>query len=144
MLRPMIQADAAAIQQLNAHDLGYDFPLPSVDEKLAEILSDTKHHLLLVYQESKAGVVGYVHGELYETLYAPTMVNVLALVVSKDYEKRGIGKTLLTGLETEAAKRGIQGIRLNSGASRTAAHQFYHHMGYRMDKDQKRFIKFIG
>ncbi|HCE13329.1 MAG TPA: GNAT family N-acetyltransferase [Enterococcus sp.] len=143
MLRKMILSDAAAIQRLNANDLGYDYPLAAVEEKAASILSDTKHHLVFVYQDPTAGVVGYVHGERYETFYAPTMINVLALVVSKEYEKRGIGRKLLTKLESEAVKQGYQGIRLNSGANRTAAHQFYQHIGYQMDKEQKRFIKYL-
>ncbi|PQD25917.1 GNAT family N-acetyltransferase, partial [Enterococcus faecalis] len=32
---------------------------------------------------------------------------------------------------------------LNSGEQRTAAHQFYEHIGYVSDKKQKRFIKYL-
>lgn len=143
MLRKMIYSDAPAIQRLNANDLGYDYPLVSVEEKADSILSDTEHHLVFVYQDPHAGVVGYVHGERYETLYAPTMINILALVVAKEYEKRGIGKALLRALEQEAMNQGILGVRLNSGSDRKAAHQFYMHVGYQMDKDQKRLIKYV-
>jgi len=142
MLRSMTQADAERVQKLNANDLGYHYPLPSVKEKLAIILSNN-HHYVLVYEDAHGGVVGYVHGEIYETLYAPTVINILGLVVAEAYQGRGIGKALMQGIENEAQKQGIQGIRLNSGADRGAAHRFYQHIGYRMDKEQKRFLKYF-
>jgi len=51
MLRFMTQADAERVQKLNANDLGYLYPLSSVKEKLAIILSNN-HHYVLVYEDA--------------------------------------------------------------------------------------------
>ncbi len=56
---------------------------------------------------------------------------------------KGIGKTLLQGLEQEAEKRGYKFIRLNSADHRISAHAFYEKVGYNCDKMQKRFIKLL-
>ena len=84
-----------------------------------------------------------MHAQLYETIYSQTLLNVLGLAVAKEAEGRGIGKQLMTKLETEAKKCNLSAIRLNSGEQRTAAHQFYEHIGYVSDKKQKRFIKYL-
>ncbi len=35
-------------------------------------------------------------------------------------------------------------MRLNSGISRTAAHDFYRHLEYDLEKEQIRFVKTLG
>ena len=57
---------------------------------------------------------------------------------------KGIGKTLLQGLEKETKRRGYEFIRLNSADHRLGAHAFYERVGYTCDKVQKRFIKLIN
>ena len=46
-------------------------------------------------------------------------------------------------LEDQALKNGLTNIRLNSGMSRTAAHNFYEYIGYKHIKDQKKFLKIL-
>lgn len=91
--------------------------------------------------ENIGGLRGYVHGEVYENLYTAPMFNVLALAVAKKYRQQGVGGNLLANLEHEGKRRGYQGVRLNSGEERKAAHDFYQHLGYSNDKKQKRFVK---
>ena len=43
-----------------------------------------------------------MHAQLYEIIYSQTLLNVLGLAVAKEAEGRGIGKQLMTKLETEA------------------------------------------
>ena len=67
----------------------------------------------------------------------------MALAVLPQTQGKGIGKTLLHGLEQEAEKRGYKFIRLNSADHRIGAHTFYEKVGYICDKMQKRFLKLI-
>ncbi len=46
-------------------------------------------------------------------------------------------------LEDQALKNDLTNIRLNSSMSRTAAHNFYEHIGYKHIKDQKKFLKIL-
>ena len=91
-------------------------------KQIEKLLLASDREFLYVYEETKTGkILGYVHAQLYETIYSQTLLNVLGL--GKEAEGRGIGKQLMTKLETEAKKCNLSAIRLNS-EQRTAAHQF--------------------
>lgn len=142
MIREIRVTDAQAIQTLNEKELGYQVPVDLTVRQVIKLKADGDHHFLRVFEdEETATVVGYVHGEVYETLYSETLFNVLALVVATDWQKQGIGKALLNSLEAEAKARDYAAIRLNSGGNRHEAHKFYEAVGYTADKMQKRFIK---
>ena len=86
-------------------------------------------------------LLGYVHAEVYESLYSKAGFNILGLAVSPQAQGQGIGKSLLQGLDQEAIRRGYGFIRLNSADHRLGAHAFYEKVGYTCDKMQKRFIR---
>ena len=71
-------------------------------KQIEKLLLASDREFLYVYEETKTGkILGYVHAQLYETIYSQTLLNVLGLAVAKA-EGRGIGKQLMTKLETEA------------------------------------------
>ena len=140
MIRLLTIQDACAIQQINRESLGYDFSLAETTKKLERLLADTTHHILLGYEEQET-IVGYVHAEIYDTLYFETLLNILALAVGGNQRRRGVGRKLMLALEVEAKNRGIQTIRLNSGSTRIEAHTFYGSLGYGDVKLQKRLLK---
>ena len=143
MLRDLKTTDVAAICEINKEALGYSFSLEETSSQLDKLSQDS-HHFLLGYEDAASHVlIGYVHAEVYESLYSNAGFNILALAVSPQAQGQGIGKTLLQGLEHEAKKRGYNFIRLNSADHRTGAHAFYERVGYTCDKMQKRFIKLI-
>ena len=86
-------------------------------------------------------IVGFIHVERYNTLYFETMANILGLAVSSKVRKHGIGKALVEKAEDWANENDIALMRLNSGASRSGAHEFYRHLGYASEKNQLRFVK---
>ena len=88
-------------------------------------------------------VIGFVHAEKYETLYYDTLVNILGIAVANEHKKNGIGRRLMQEVEAWALKTGAVGIRLNSGGSRSGAHEFYRRLGFDDEKMQVRFIKNI-
>ena len=143
MLRALKPTDTASIYEINKEALGYAFSPDETARQLAK-LSQDPHHFLLGYEDStNHDLLGYVHAEVYESLYSNAGFNILALAVLPQMQGKGIGKALLKGLEQETEKRGYQFIRLNSADHRIGAHAFYEQVGYTCDKLQKRFIKFI-
>ena len=143
MLRALKATDVASIHEINKEALGYDFSPEETASQLAK-LSQDPHHFLLGFEEpSSHDLLGYVHAEVYESLYSNAGFNILALAVVPQMQGKGIGKILLHGLEQEAKRRGYEFIRLNSADHRLGAHAFYERVGYTCDKMQKRFIKLI-
>lgn len=141
MLRDLKTTDVAAICEINKEALGYSFSLEETASQLAKLSQDS-HHYLLGFEDSNGhDLLGYVHAEVYESLYSKPGFNILALAVLPQTQGQGIGKTLLQGLEQEAKKRGYNFIRLNSADHRLGAHAFYEKVGYTCDKVQKRFIR---
>jgi len=133
--------DYEDIAFLNHNEMGYDYPAEDTKDKLEQLLSDCGHKIYVAVAGEK--VVGYIHANDYELLYAPSMKNIMGIVVSSDYRKIGIGKMLLNEMELWARDTGAHGIRLVSGASRTGAHAFYAACGYCFKKDQKNFVKYF-
>ena len=143
MLRALKPTDTGSIYEINKEALGYAFSPEDTASQLAKLSQDS-HHFLLGYEDStNHALLGYVHAEVYESLYSNAGFNILALAVIPQMQGKGIGKALLKGLEQETEKRGYKFIRLNSADHRIGAHAFYEQVGYTCDKLQKRFIKFI-
>lgn len=143
MLRPLRREDLPALRDINEFSLGYAVSL-DVTAKQWEKLSQDPHHFFVGYEdEASYTLVGYIHAEVYESLYSDTGFNVLGLAVLEEYQGKGIGKQLLLALEKEAEERGYSFIRLNSASHRTEAHAFYQKAGYDGDKTQVRFIKYM-
>ena len=143
MLRDLQETDVNAICEINQEALGYSFSPEDTASQLARLSQDS-HHFLLGYEDEVSHVLlGYVHAEVYESLYSKAGFNILALAVLPQRQGKGIGKALLEGLEQETKRRGYEFIRLNSADHRLGAHAFYEKVGYTCDKMQKRFIKLI-
>ena len=141
MLRALKTTDVDAIYEINKEALGYSFNLEDTASQLAKLTQDS-HHFLLGFEDSIShDLLGYVHAEVYESLYSKPGFNILALAVLPQMQGKGIGKALLQGLEQEAKGREYQFIRLNSADHRLGAHAFYEKVGYTCDKVQKRFIR---
>ena len=104
--------------------------------------NDNKHHIIIGFEnEQTRKIIGFVHAELYESLYMDTGLNILGLAVDSNFQGQGIGKKLMSSIEDYALKNNISYIRLNSNVRRIDAHKFYESIGYVCDKTQKRLIK---
>ena len=143
MLRDLKTTDVAAICVINKEALGYSFSFEETSSQLDKLSQDSHHYLLGFEDSTSHDLLGYVHAEVYESLYSKPGFNILALAVLPQRQGKGIGKALLEGLEQETKRRGYEFIRLNSADHRLGAHAFYEKVGYTCDKMQKRFIKLI-
>lgn len=108
-------------------DLGYECGEEFVLNRLKNI--DEKREAVFA-AEIDGTVVGFIHAEIYNTLYFKSMINILGLAVSVEYRRQGIGRALISYAENWAKEQGINIVRLNSGNSRKEAHKFYKAMGY--------------
>ena len=151
VIRQAVKEDLPALCKIFQKDLGYE-------ECSMEILSaqfaklDPAREAVFVAQVDEGSgapgdktslVCGVIHVEKYNVLYFPPMANLLGLAVSSDFRRMGIGQALLSRAEDWARENGIGQMRLNSGSSRTQAHDFYRSQGYVGDKSQLRFLKDI-
>ena len=131
--------DTDGIYILNRDEMGYEFPIEQTKEKLIKLLSSSSDKIFVAEAENK--VIGYVHTNDYDVIYAPHMKNIMGIAVAKDYKHNGIGTALLQAVESWGKQTGASGVRLVSGESRTGAHEFYRHCGYSGEKKQINFKK---
>lgn len=130
--------DASAICRICTDNLGYKCSEELVSSRLKNI--DGTREVVFA-AETDGSVVGYIHAEIYNTLYFESMINILGLAVSRSYRWQGAGRALITCAEDWGKEQGIKIVRLNSGISRKEAHEFYRAMGFDNEKLQVRFIK---
>lgn len=141
MVRECCLDDAEYIQELNCNGMGYDYSLEDTKAKLSNILTSNKDKIFVAVITNT--VVGYVHANDYEVIYAPSMKNIMGIAVSSTYRGNGIGRALLSKVEEWAKASGAKGVRLVSGSTRLGAHEFYRHMGYHNEKQQLNFQKWF-
>ena len=131
--------DIPQMCSLFQNDLGYaECTQEIVKNQFANL--DANREAVFV-AEVQGCLAGVIHIERYDVLYFPPMSNILGLAVSSDFRRQGIGSALLKRAEQWALEHKINTVRLNSGGTRTHAHQFYRAQGYVDDKTQLRFIK---
>jgi len=142
MIREINISDSEAIQKICKTALGYDVDISTVSNQINKLSCDNKNHILAVYEdENTKKVIGFIHAQVYESVYSDTGLNILGLAVDPDFRGNGVGKKLIGYIENYAMDNGISFIRLNSADHRVEAHKFYENIGYKSDKLQKRFIK---
>ena len=139
IIRQAISTDIPAMNELFRNDLGYaECTLEIVENQFAG-LDPTREAVFVA--ECDGCIAGVIHVEKYRVLYFPTMANLLGIAVASDFRRQGIGTALLKQAEAWARQKGITCMRLNSGSTRTQAHEFYRAQGYADGKTQLRFIK---
>lgn len=130
--------DYKDICKICCDDLGYNCSEELVKERLKGLDKNNERVLVAVYNSE---VVGYLHAQIYKTLYFEELINFLGLAVSKEYRNKKVGTRLVNEIENWAKEKGINKVRVNSGFSRKEAHEFYRSLGYNNEKEQIRFLK---
>ena len=132
--------DYKDICKICCDDLGYNCSEELVKERLEGLDINNERVLVAVYNSE---VVGYLHAQIYKTLYFEELINFLGLAVSKEYRNKKVGTRLVNEIENWAKEKGINKVRVNSGFSRKEAHEFYRSLGYNNEKEQIRFLKYL-
>ena len=119
-------------------ELGYPNTIKFAKAKITE-LSKSKIDFVFV-AEIEGKVVAFVHLHIAKMLHEPGKLGrVMAIDVSKDYKRVGIGKKIMAFLEEKARGAGCTKMELTSSTHRRGAHKFYKNLGY-IEKP-KRFLK---
>lgn len=139
LIRELVIEDSEGIYQLNTNEMGYDHPLDDTKEKLSRLIESSTDKIFVAICDNE--VIGYVHANDYDLIYAPHMKNIMGIAVAEHWKRKGVGRALLQKVEMWAKETNAKGVRLVSGATRTAAHEFYHRCGYSGDKAQLNLTK---
>lgn len=121
-------ADSVAIANL-VTDLGYPTSPRQMEVRLQSILADSSYATFVAV--AGPGVVGFVGlhvGPLYES--DSRYGQIMAIAVSRDHRRMGIGRRLMELAEETMIEMGGQIFVLGSGNQRTDAHFFYEALGY--------------
>ena len=106
--------DYKEIQKISWEELDYECTPDFVKHRLENI--DDNNEAVVVADENGAAV-GFVHADIYRTLYFEGMINILGIAVSKSCQKKGYGKELMTTAENWSKEKGIKIVRLKKARS---------------------------
>ena len=133
-IRPATAVDAMRIAALSA-ELGYPSDPGEISFRLARLAaSDTD--LVLVAEHPEAGVVGWVHAAEEELLESGRRCEILGLVVGEAARRGGVGRALVSAVQTWAAARGLVAVTVRSNITRAESHPFYERLGFTRVKTQ--------
>lgn len=138
-VRAFTAADAEGMAPLMT-DLGYPTTASEVIERISAMPADSHHTLVAELAGKVVGFIGLVTLPVYE--HPHPIGWILALSVSSDHRRQGIGKSLVEAAEAFYRQRGIADLRVHSSLQRSEAHEFYQSLGY--DRTGYRFRKSIA
>ena len=141
MIRNIRVEDAPALEHICKTALGHETTSVHLTHRIQALSHDPCYYLAVYEDDITHQILGFIQAEKYHLLYGGDGWNIMALAVSPEAQRKGVGKQLLASLEDQAARRGDTFIRLNCNIVRKDAHAFYSHMAYTCDKTQNRFIK---
>lgn len=119
----------------------YEASEQEVQERLGSILSRPDHRFFVAIADGK--VVGFCHCYVRLLVEVPLAIEIGGLAVSEAHQGAGIGRQLVSAVEAWAKEVGFESVVLSSNIKRTAAHEFYKHIGYVTEKQQFAFYKQI-
>jgi GNAT superfamily N-acetyltransferase len=144
VIRPLGPGDIADIMQLH-RELGWNPAFRADGSTLKQRLEAliTEESALLLVAELKGKVVGYSHGEIVTyLLFAGREMLVSELFVMERVRGHGVGKALLSAIESEAVKQKCFRISvLNSRERESYKRGFYPSLGYEERPHTANFTK---
>lgn len=129
-IRQANEADIPALASLMV-ELGYATTVEDMRQRYAALAKHTDYSTwVAVCDEQVIGMIGLIRQLYYEK--NGTYIRIGALVINKNFRKKGIGKLLMQKAEEWAIETGAGQLLLNSGnrEERKDAHAFYQHLGF--------------
>jgi GNAT superfamily N-acetyltransferase len=144
MIRPLKPSDIANIMQLH-RELGWNPAFKADGSTLKQRLEAliTGENALLLVAEFQDKVVGYIHGEIVTyLLFAGREMLVSELFVMESARGQGVGKALLSAIESQAVTQKCFRISvLNSRERESYKRGFYPSIGYEERPHTANFTK---
>jgi len=132
--RPAGIGDTSEIARL-AVALGYPFTCCEMKKRLAALLSDTRHRVVVV-EDGRERLLGWVHVEHRVSLQGGNRAEIMGLIVEEVARQLGVGAALLGAAEEWAATRSVPTVVVRSNTLRDESHAFYEAQGYARIKNQ--------
>ena len=121
--------DISDVRDILENDLGYNCEIEKLNIRIQEMSSRGNYQIFVACDGDK--VVGFIGCVSYLAFELENEgMKIIALAVSKEYRRKGIGTKLLKTAEQWAKENNIEVILLNSGLPRENAHTFYESQGY--------------
>ncbi len=121
--------DISALRDILENDLGYNCKLDNLNKRIDEMIKRGNYQIFVASDGEK--VVGYIGCVTYLAFELEKEgMKIIALAVSKEHRRKGIGTQLLRTAEQWAKENNIEVVLLNSGLQRKNAHEFYKSKGY--------------
>lgn len=136
--RAATASDAPALVRL-MEELGYSHTEESVSTNLQRVEENGGSVFVAVRDGS---IVGCVCAIIDVRLAAGECGEIVSLIVSGDHRQKGVGKGLIRHAEQWLSRR-TRNIRVRANVKRSDAHAFYEGLGYKEEKSQKLFRKFL-
>jgi predicted N-acetyltransferase YhbS len=127
--------DVAAIARLS-DELGYPCDATAIETRVQKVAA-RKDHLLLVAQDDRGEVCGWLHAFGADYIEAGFRVEIAGLVVAKAAQRSGVGSRLVGATEQWAREIGAEFMSVRSNINRAESHPFYQKLGYELKKTQQ-------
>ena len=135
--RQMSSEDAAAVAALSGQ-LGYPLSSEQILQNINAVRRSEDHDAFVaIYDSHVVGWIGVAQAMMIESL---PFCEINGLVIHENLRGKGIGKLLVERAKQWAKEKGNDTIRLRCNVKRTAAHEFYRHLGFEETKQQTAFI----
>jgi GNAT superfamily N-acetyltransferase len=125
--------DAAEVARLSG-ELGYPVSSADVALRLAELLRNERHHILVAADGGR--LLAWLHVEHRLSLEGGDRAELVGLVVDAQARRRGIGRALVGAAESWGRARGLPSLLVRSNVARERSHPFYESLGYSRSKTQ--------
>jgi GNAT superfamily N-acetyltransferase len=135
-LRDAKPSDAARLVEL-IHELGHEISEKQVRKNLAALRKSDEMPLVATLGKKIVGLCGV--GRRVVIHRPAPLGRITALVVAKEAQGLGLGRTLVEAAENWMRKKGCQLVEVTSNDRRAEAHAFYRHLGY--ERSSIRFFK---
>lgn len=141
VIREMRLSDAADVANLST-ELGYPMATEAVEERLRQFARMNDH---AVFSACLKGlVVGWIDVGIVHHLQSQPYGEIGGLIVSKEYQGRGIGGQLVSAAEGWVVRRNVTKILVRSQIAREGAHAFYLRQNFSRVKTSVVFTKSLG
>jgi len=131
--------DAPRLAELSGV-LGYPAAAAELGVRLERLLASSQD-IVLVAESATGETVGWLHGAEQELLESGRRCEILGLVIDPEHRGQGIGRCLVTAVETWARARDLKQMTVRSNVVRTESHPFFERLGYARAKTQHAYRK---
>lgn len=118
----------------------HNLVMPSLLSKLLKILkplNSKKHIAFVALHENK--IVGWIGAAQTIMIEVIPHCEINRLITDERYRGKGVGKLLIEKVKQWARENGNKVLSLHCNLTRTKAHLFYEHIGFKVIKEQKYF-----